>query len=327
MPSVSIVIPVHDESGSLPALVQEVTDTCEQMGRSWEAIFVDDGSTDGSTQVLEELARRNPSLQVVRLRRNFGKSTALSVGFEHATGQRVVTLDADGQDDPAEIPRLLESLDQGFDLVSGWKRGRQDPLLKRLSSKLFNRTTALLSGIRLHDFNCGLKAYRGTAAKELRLYGEMHRYVPVLGAQRGWAVTEVPVRHRPRLHGHSKFGRERYFRGLFDLITVLFLGRYRHRPLHLFGGFGALLLGTGLAICLYLTVLKVFGGEGIGDRPLLLLGALLLVTGVQFLSLGLISELIAVAAHERRRGSEDLEVVEVSEPDQKERDRDRAAIG
>lgn len=317
----SIVVPVYNEREALPRLATELAAACDGLGEPWEAVFVDDGSEDGSGELIRELAQQHAEFVLVRLRRNFGKSAALSAGLAQAGGERVVTLDADGQDDPAEIRRLLAKLDEGYDLVSGWKRERHDPLGRRLASRLFNRVTALLSGVRLHDFNCGLKAYRGAAARELRLYGELHRYVPVIGAFRGWRVAEVAVNHRPRRHGRSKFGPERYLRGMFDLMTVLFLGRYRQRPLHLFGGMGLAMLATGFVICAYLTVVKI-GGEPIGRRPLLLFGVLLLVVGVQLFSLGLISEMLASArADQPGPGAADYQVDEVI------RARERAELG
>jgi glycosyltransferase involved in cell wall biosynthesis len=321
----SLVIPVYNERESLPGLAEEIVSTCSSLGVEWEALFVDDGSTDDSPEVIRKLGTEQPRFGLVRLRRNFGKSAALLAGFAAARGDRIVTLDGDGQDDPAEIPRLLAKLDEGYSLVSGWKHTRQDPLRKRLPSRLFNWITARLSGVRLHDFNCGLKAYRGSAARELLLYGEMHRYVPVIGAQRGWRVTEVPVNHRARAHGRSKFGFERYLRGMFDLVTVLFLGRYRHRPLHLFGALGFAIFSVGLLTCLYLSYEKLVGGESIGDRPLLLLGVLALVVGVQILSLGLISELIAIS-HAEQRGARaaEYQVEEVRREGVGERDGDGA---
>jgi glycosyltransferase involved in cell wall biosynthesis len=236
----------------------------------------------------------------VRLRRNFGKAAALQAGFEAAAGDVVVTIDGDLQDDPAEIPRLLAKLDEGFDLVSGWKTRRRDPLSRRLLSRLFNAVTGRLSGLRLHDLNCGLKAYRAEVVRGLRIYGELHRFIPVLAHYRGFRVAELPVNHRPREHGRSRYGMERYLRGFLDLLTVTFMGRYRHRPLHLFGGFGLVLGGAGSLVLLYLTVVKL-AGEAIGHRPLLTLGVLLVVVGMQFLSLGLLSELIT-SHHEERSG-------------------------
>jgi glycosyltransferase involved in cell wall biosynthesis len=289
----SLVVPVLNEREALPALVDEIERACEATGASWEVVFVDDGSTDGSAELLERLALEREPVRLVKLRRNFGKSAALRAGFEHSTGDVVVTLDGDGQDDPAEIPALVRKLDEGYDVVSGWKRDRRDPSLKRWSSRLFNAVTRRLSGLRLHDFNCGLKAYRGDCARSLELYGELHRYIPVLAHQRGWRVTELPVNHRPRRHGRSRYGSARYGRGVLDLLTVLFIGRYQYRPLHLFGGVGLLLMLAGFVISAYLSAIKIFGGEAIGRRPLLLLGVLLIVVGIQLLTLGLLGEMVA----------------------------------
>jgi glycosyltransferase involved in cell wall biosynthesis len=296
----SLVVPVHNEREALPELLVEMERACERIGLAWEIVVVDDGSTDGTAELLERHVRERGGVRAIRLRRNFGKSAALTAGFEHSSGALVITLDGDGQDDPAEIPALIGKLDEGYDLVSGWKQVRRDPVLKRWSSRLFNWVTGRLSGLRLHDFNCGLKAYRGRCARSLDIYGELHRYIPVLAADRGWRVTEIPVAHRPRMHGRSKFGPERYFRGLFDLMTVLFIGRYQQRPLHLFGGIGLVLMLAGLAISVYLTVLRL-SGEGIGDRPLLLLGALLLIVGIQLVTFGLLAQMLAGMAYETAR--------------------------
>jgi glycosyltransferase involved in cell wall biosynthesis len=307
----SVVVPILNERDGLSELITEIERACDSMGRAWEVVFVDDGSTDGSGELLEGLAAEHQAVRVVRLRRNFGKSAALSAGFEHSSGEIVVTLDGDGQDDPAEIPILVAKLDEGYQLVSGWKRERRDPPLRRWASRLFNRVTARLSGVKLHDFNCGLKAYRGECARSLRIYGELHRYIPVLAVQRGWRVTELPVHHRARRHGRSKFGFERYARGPFDLLTVLFIGRYQYRPLHLFGGLGVALMLAGLAISAYLAVLR-FSGEAIGDRPLLLLGALLIVVGIQLLTFGLLGQMFVVMRQERGpMGSSDGQVERV----------------
>ena len=294
----SVVVPVLNERDGLPELLAEIEGACDSLGLAWEVIFVDDGSTDGSAELLERLAAEHEAVRLVRLRRNFGKSAALGAGFEHSSGDIVVTLDGDGQDDPGEIPALVSKLDEGFQLVSGWKRDRQDPTLRRWASRLFNWVTARLSGVGLHDFNCGLKAYRGDLARSLQLYGELHRYIPVLAVQRGWRVTEIPVNHRPRRHGRSKFGFERYARGPFDLLTVLFIGRYQYRPLHLFGGLGLALILAGVVISAYLAALR-FSGEAIGDRPLLLLGALLIVVGIQLLTFGLLGQMFVVMRQER----------------------------
>jgi glycosyltransferase involved in cell wall biosynthesis len=308
----SVVVPLCNEERSLAVLFDELEAALEPLEQPWEAVFVDDGSTDGTFAALTRLHAANANVRVVRLRRNFGKAAALSAGFEQARGDVVVTLDGDGQDDPAEIPRLLAKLDEGFDLVSGWKARRRDPLRRRVLSRMFNAVTSWVSGIRLHDMNCGLKAYRAEVVRGLNLYGELHRFVPVLAHAEGYRVAELPVNHRPRAHGRSRYGVERYLRGFLDLLTVSFMGRYRHRPLHLFGGLGLVLGLAGLAILVYLTALKI-GGAAIGHRPLLTLGVLLVVVGLQFFSLGLMSELVTSHHMERRREREhaDLRVDEI----------------
>jgi glycosyltransferase involved in cell wall biosynthesis len=297
---ISIVIPVHNEERSVALLLDEIGSALQPLEQPWEAVFVDDGSEDGTFAALTRLHAGTDNVRVVRLRRNFGKAAALQAGFEAAAGDVVVTIDGDLQDDPAEIPRLLAKLDEGFDLVSGWKTRRRDPLSRRLLSRIFNVVTGRLSGLRLHDLNCGLKAYRAEVVRGLRIYGELHRFIPVLAHYRGFRVAELPVNHRPREHGRSRYGMERYLRGFLDLLTVTFMGRYRHRPLHLFGGFGLVLGGAGSLVLLYLTAVKL-AGEAIGHRPLLTLGVLLVVVGMQFLSLGLLSELIT-SHHEERSG-------------------------
>jgi glycosyltransferase involved in cell wall biosynthesis len=299
---ISVVIPVHDEERSVALLLDELGSALEPLGRPWEAVFVDDGSTDGTFSALTRLHAAADNVKVVRLRRNFGKAAALQAGFEAAEGEIVVTIDGDLQDDPAEIPRLLAKLDEGFDLVSGWKTRRRDPLSRRVPSRIFNGVTGRLSGLRLHDLNCGLKAYRAEVLRGLRIYGELHRFIPVLAHYRGFRVAELPVNHRPREHGRSRYGMERYLRGFLDLLTVTFMGRYRHRPLHLFGGLGLAMGGVGSVVLAYLAVLKL-GGAAIGHRPLLTLGVLLVVVGMQFLSLGLLSELITSHHEERTDGA------------------------
>ncbi|HYZ18943.1 MAG TPA: glycosyltransferase family 2 protein [Gaiellaceae bacterium] len=308
---ISVVIPVHDEERSVGLLYEELQAALEPLGTPWEAIFVDDGSTDGSFAALTRLHAAAPNVRVVRLRRNFGKAAALAAGFAQAEGDTVVTIDGDLQDDPAEIPRLLAKLEEGFDLVSGWKTRRRDPWRRRLLSRVFNTVTSRLSGLRLHDMNCGLKAYRSEVLGGLRIYGELHRFLPVLAHYRGYRVAELPVNHRPRPHGRSRYGLERYVRGFLDLLTVSFMGRYRHRPLHLFGGLGLVLGAVGTAILAYLTVLKATG-EAIGHRPLLTLGVLLVVVGLQFFSLGLISELIT-SHHEERAADRERAQLHVDE--------------
>jgi glycosyltransferase involved in cell wall biosynthesis len=298
---VSVVVPVHDEERSVALLYDELRSALEPFEAPWEAIFVDDGSTDGTFAALTRLHSATENVRVVRLRRNFGKAAALVAGFDQARGEIVVTIDGDLQDDPAEIPRLLAKLDEGFDLVSGWKAHRRDRLTRRLTSRLFNAVTSRVSGVRLHDMNSGLKAYRAEVVHGLRLYGELHRFIPVLAHYRGYRIAELPVNHRPREHGRSRYGIERYLRGFLDLLTVSFIGRYRHRPLHLFGGLGLVLTTIGIAILVYLTVDKALG-HAIGGRPLLTLGVLLVVVGMQFFSLGLISEMIT--SHHEERAAE-----------------------
>jgi len=300
---ISVVIPVHDEERSVALLYDELAAAFGGEARAWEAVFVDDGSTDGTFGALTQLHDAHDNVRVVRLRRNFGKAAALDAGFAEAAGDVVVTIDGDLQDDPAEIPRLLARLDEGFDLVSGWKTNRRDPLTRRVPSRIFNMVAGRVSGVRLHDMNCGLKAYRAEVVQGMRLYGELHRYIPVLAHYRGYRVTELPVNHRPREHGRSNYGVERYARGFLDLLTVTFMGRYRHRPLHLFGGLGLLSSLLGVVVLAYLTVVKL-AGHAIGQRPLLILGVLLVVVGIQLLSLGLLSELIT-SHHEEQTGGVD----------------------
>jgi glycosyltransferase involved in cell wall biosynthesis len=295
---ISVVIPVRDEAQSVGPLLDELAGVLDRLDEPWEAVFVDDGSTDDTFSTLTRLHDERTNVRIVRLRRNVGKAAALQAGFGQAVGDTIVTMDGDGQDDPAEVPRLLAKLDEGFDLVSGWKTRRRDPLSRRLPSKLFNAVTGRVTGLRLHDLNCGLKAYRAEVVRGMRIYGELHRYIPVLAHYRGFRVAELPVNHRPRGHGRSRYGMERYVRGFLDLLTVTFMGRYSHRPLHLFGGLGLLLGLLGVLVLAYLTVLKILG-EAIGHRPLLTLGVLFVVVGMQFLSLGLLSELIT-SHHEQR---------------------------
>jgi glycosyltransferase involved in cell wall biosynthesis len=303
---VSLVIPVFNEAGSLEPLLAEIDAALTQLGRPYEVVFVDDGSTDRSFAIMEELAATHPAVRIVKLRRNFGKAAALAHGFAAVCGETVVTLDGDRQDDPAEIPKMLAALDNGYDLVSGWKQSRQDPLSKTLPSRFFNWTVRKSTGIPLHDFNCGLKAYRREVVDNVAIYGELHRYIPVVAAQQGFRVTEEKVAHRRRTSGRSKYGWQRYLRGYLDLLTVLFLGRFQSRPQHLFGGIGTAMIAIGVAVDAYLAVDKIAFGHAIGQRPLLLLGTLLIIVGIQLLSLGLLSELIAYRS--AREGLETFQV-------------------
>jgi glycosyltransferase involved in cell wall biosynthesis len=297
-PRLSIVVPALNEREAMPGLLDEIESACEALGTTFEVIVVDDGSTDGTFAMLERMSAERPWLRGVKLRRNFGKSAALATGFEAAQGERILTIDGDGQDDPADFGRLLAALDDGAALASGWKHDRRDPFSRRVASSIFNRTARLFSGLDMHDMNSGIKAYEGDCARSLEIYGEMHRYLPMLAAQQGWLVEEVPVNHRAREHGSSKFGSERYLRGALDLLTVSFLGRYQNRPLHFFGGIGVLLTLAGVLISLYLTAVKI-GGEPIGERPLLFLGVLLIVVGIQLLTLGLLGQMLVLVRRER----------------------------
>ena len=310
-PTISVVAPAFDEERSVALLFEELQATLDPLATPWEVVFVDDGSTDGTFAALTRLHDANENVRVVRLRRNFGKSAALAAGFEQARGDVVVTIDADLQDDPAEIPRLLAKLDEGFDLVSGWKSRRRDPWTRRVLSRVFNRLASAVSGLTLHDVNCGLKAYRAEVVHDLRIYGELHRFLPVLAHERGYCVAELPVNHRARNHGRSRYGLERYLRGFLDLLTVSLVGRYRHRPLHLFGGIGLVLGAIGTVVLAYLTALKI-AGEAIGHRPLLILGVLLVVVGLQLFSLGLLGEMIR-SLHEERAGQHERERRHVDE--------------
>ncbi len=291
-PGVSIVIPLYNEEESLRELTQKLVSVLTGMRTSYEIIFVDDGSTDGSFQVLKELHEENRAIKVIRFRRNFGKSAALSVGFREARGKFVVTMDADLQDDPEEIPGLLQALDDRYDLISGWKKKRHDPVTKTVPSRFFNFVTRVMTGIPIHDFNCGLKAYRGEVVKELNVYGELHRYIPVLAHYAGYRVGEKVVQHHPRKYGHTKFGISRFFRGFLDLLTVLFTTRYIRRPLHLFGVWGMVSFLIGAAIDIYLSIEWALGTTSLSNRPLFLVGFLFIIIGIQFVSIGLLGEMI-----------------------------------
>lgn len=300
----SIVVPVFNEQDSLNELVRRIADVSQKYGYEYEVWLVDDGSTDDSWQKIVSLAEKHPEVCGLRLRRNFGKAAALAAGFDHARGDRLVTMDADLQDDPSEIPNLLAKLDEGFEVVSGWKRVRHDPWHKVLPSRIFNGLISWLTGVRLHDHNCGLKAYRSEVMKEVELYGEMHRFVPVLAASKGFRVTEIPVAHHPRLHGHSKYGVERFIKGLLDLFTVYFLTGYYNRPQHLLGTVGVTALGVGTIGLFMLSVLWVatrlissWEDIHLHERAIFYYFIVALLVGVQLLSLGFLAEMIT--AHNR----------------------------
>jgi glycosyltransferase involved in cell wall biosynthesis len=287
----SIVIPLYNEEESLRELNNQIIKTLKQTNLTYEICYIDDGSNDASLQILKEFHKENKAIKILSFRKNYGKSAALSEGFKLADGEIIITMDADLQDDPAEVPHLISKINSGFDLVSGWKKRRFDPINKTIPSKLFNYITSRLTGIKIHDFNCGLKAYRQQVIREIPVYGSLHRYLPVLAHWKGFAVGEVIVNHHPRKYGITKYGLRRFFDGFFDLFTVLFLTRYRQKPLHLFGflGLGSFVLG--FIISLYLSLLWL-GGHGIGNRPLLFLGVLLMIVGMQSFSIGLIGEMI-----------------------------------
>jgi len=292
MRKVSIVVPLHDEEESLPLLVKSIDDVFKSGSDQYDIVFVDDGSTDGSFEVLKNIhAEYGSRISVIRFTRNYGKSAALSVGIKEAKGDIIVTMDADLQDDPTAIPDMLAKLDEGWDLVSGWKKKRYDPITFTAPSKLWNIATSMLSGVKLHDFNCGFKAYRAQAAKSLEIYGDRHRYLPALAHWDGYKVTEVPVPHHARKFGRSKYGFSKFFNGIFDMLTLLFLKRYLKSPLHFFGMIGlfALLIGT--------LILGYFGVNWIVTRemhirPLILLSLGALIVGIQFLSFGFLAEMM-----------------------------------
>jgi glycosyltransferase involved in cell wall biosynthesis len=293
--SVSIVIPVYNEDESIPSLYSEVKNALEFFP-SHEIIFINDGSYDNSLEEITKLVEKDSSVLAIDLYNNFGKADALNEGFKVASGDIIITMDADLQDDPAEISNLVNKINEGWDLVSGWKVDRQDPITKRWPSKLFNSVMRYVTKVKIHDFNCGLKAYRRKVIKAIDLYGGMHRYTPALASQKGFSVTEISVNHRSRKFGVTKYGGSRIFHGFYDLLTVMFLGKYLTRPLHFFGSIGLVLLSAGLAINVYLTV-GWFNGVWIGNRPIFFLGILLLIVGLQFFSMGLIGELITKTAH------------------------------
>lgn len=288
--SLTILIPVMNEEGNLPDLYDHLTRALAAIGLPYEIIFVDDGSTDSTWKLISGLSEQDHRVIGLRHRANFGKAQALSHGFAAARGDVVVTMDGDLQDDPDELPKFLEMLNEGYDLVSGWKQRRQDPLGKTAPSKLFNWTVRQVSGVPLHDFNCGFKAYRREVTSAIRLYGELHRFTPVLASAEGYRIGELPVRHHARRWGSSKYGWSRLTKGFLDLLTVVFLTRYRQRPMHLFGLPGMVFMTIGVLLGLWLSFEKFALGHAIGTRPLLLLSVLLIVIGTQFFGLGLLGE-------------------------------------
>jgi len=296
---ISVVIPVYNEESNLLDLHRQLEDVLSSMGRSYEIIAVDDGSSDDSFEVLRKLHEQDEHLVAVRFRRNFGQTAAFSAGFDLARGQIVITMDADLQNDPVDIPHLIEVMEKGYDVVSGWRKDRKDPFInRRLPSIVANWLISFVTGVKLHDYGCSLKAYRRDVVKNLHLYGEMHRFIPALANWMGVSVTEIAVRHHHRRHGKSKYGISRTMKVILDLLTVRFLLSFSARPMQLFGLLGMGSFALGFLIGLYLTVLKVIYGQSISNRPLLLLGVLMLVAGIQLITMGLLAELIVRTYHE-----------------------------
>lgn len=301
---ISVIVPLYNEEESLPELMEWIDRVMQEHGYSYEVIMVDDGSSDRSWQVVRELASKYPQLKGIKFRRNYGKSAALNEGFRHARGRVVVTMDADLQDSPDEIPELYRMItDEGYDLVSGWKKKRHDPLSKTIPSRFFNKVTQMMSGIKLHDFNCGLKAYRSEVVKAIEVYGEMHRYIPVISKKAGFGrIGEKVVEHRARKYGTTKFGLERFLNGFLDLLSISFISRFGKRPMHFFGAMGTLTFFVGFVILLYLVILKYLQNEtGMTERPVFYLGLLTVVIGTQLFLTGFVAELVSRSAADKDR--------------------------
>ncbi|MBS3741324.1 MAG: glycosyltransferase family 2 protein [Candidatus Cloacimonetes bacterium] len=288
--NLSFVIPVYNEEQSLQELHEKIVENIKDY--SYEIIFVNDGSTDNSKVILKQMTEVDKNVKVINFRTNFGKSAALQTGFNKAKGKIVFTMDADLQDDPKEIPRFIEKIEEGYDLVSGWKKNRKDPLTKTIPSKFFNLFTSLMFKLKLHDYNCGFKAYKNEVVKSVTIYGELHRYIPALANAQGFSVTEIPVTHHKRKFGKTKYGAKRFIKGFLDLLTVNLITKYEKSPLYLFGLTGIITTFLGFVISLYLAVSKIFFGVSLSNRPLLFLGILLILVGIQFISIGLIGEFI-----------------------------------
>ena len=290
---ISVVIPVYNEVDSLEQLYNELSEVLSGYN-SYQIIFVDDGSSDGSKKAISKIIDNDTNTKIIQFHRNYGKSAALAEGFKNADGEYIVTMDADLQDDPNEIPNLVKKLEEGFDLVSGWKKDRKDPLSKKIPSKFFNFITKLFTSVKIHDFNCGLKIYRQSVVKTLEIYGGRHRYIPALAGYKKFKVAEIIVNHRPRLYGETKYGGSRMFHGFFDLISILFLSKYTQSPLYFFGKIGLFTFLSGIGIEIYVLYLKYALNEPFAKHmALLMLGVLIIVVGIQFFSIGLVGEMIA----------------------------------
>jgi len=299
IPELSIVIPVLNESDNVEPLYREVTDTLEAAGRPYEVLFVDDGSTDDTYERLAKIQASDPRVRVIRFRRNFGQTAAFAAGFSHARGRYIVTSDGDLQNDPADIPRMVTELERGHDIVCGWRAKRRDAFItRRIPSMIANRLISWATGVRLHDYGCSLKVFRAEVVKPLKLYGEMHRFLPAIASEMGVSISEVIVNHRARRHGRSNYGLSRTIRVILDLLTVKFLLSYSTRPLQIFGLVGGGMTLAGIAVCGYLAYVRLFGYQSIADRPLLLFGILLIFSGMQLITLGLLAELQSRTYHE-----------------------------
>lgn len=302
MTEISVVIPVLNEEENIPELYSELKDVLEKLNKPYEIIFIDDGSTDNSFKILKEIHEKDNKVKVIKFRRNFGQTPAISAGFDHATGSIIITMDSDLQNDPKDIPKLLEKINEGYDVVSGWRADRKDPLLKKkIPSKISNWLTRRLTGVDIHDFGCTLKAYRGEVLKDVKLYGEMHRFIPAIVSWKGFKVSEIPVEHHSRKFGKTKYGTWRIMKGFLDLLVVTFWQKYSTRPIHLFGGLGLLLSFSGFLIGLYLSIIKFFYHQGISNRPLLLLGILIIILGVQFIIFGLLADIMVKIYYQEER--------------------------
>jgi glycosyltransferase involved in cell wall biosynthesis len=320
---ISVVVPLFNERDSLDELYQRLTNVLAELTPRYEIIFVDDGSEDRSVKKLREFKALNRSVRYIRFRRNFGKSAALAAGFRVARYEVIATMDADLQDIPEQLPLLLKKLDEGYDLVSGWRHRRRDRLTRRIASRVYNAVTSFFTGVRLHDINCGFKCYRREVLHEVMVYGERHRYIPVLASYRGFRLGEVRIDHAPRRHGNSRYGMERVLGGFFSLLTVILMTRYTNKPLHFFGLMGLLLAGTGSAIDLYLIAMRVLFQEWLSNRPLLIIGILLLIVGVQLILFGLLAEMIAFSY----RRESDYSIVESSDEEELSFADDERTIG
>jgi glycosyltransferase involved in cell wall biosynthesis len=317
----SIVIPVYNEEENIPKLYKELKEVLEKLGKEYEIIFVDDGSTDRTYQILQELARKDPHVKVIRFRRNYGQTAAMYAGFQYAQGDVIITMDGDLQNDPKDIPKLLEKIEEGYDIVSGWRKNRKDNFITRiLPSKIANWLISKVTGVHLHDYGCTLKAYRKEVAKNYRLYGDMHRFLPAVAKSFGAKITEIVVNHRPRIYGKSKYGIGRTIRVMLDILLVKFLNDYMNKPLYVFGGLGLFMAFLGFLILAYLAVEKIFFGASIGGRPLLILGVLLFLSGLQLISTGIIAELIIRTYYESKQDVpfRIAEVINFNQPSQGE---------